>query len=139
MSQDQKPREFWITRNGMLNNDRISDIPEIPLFKNDIVYHVIEYSYAMKLQDELIKTTNEWLDINERTNKDLKAERARAQKLREALQTAQRQLEVCGDFFEFSRVMNIPSKKEHRDFAKESAKNIEKALAFDVETNERRL
>jgi molecular chaperone DnaK (HSP70) len=64
---------------------------------------------------------------------ELEAERARSQKLREALKTAQAQLEVCGDFFEFSRSMGTSLSKEHREFAKESAKNIEKALAKDGE------
>jgi len=37
-----KPREFWITLNGFTNNNRVSDLPEKPVFKDDWVYHVRE-------------------------------------------------------------------------------------------------
>lgn len=61
---DNRPREFWITRNGFTNNDRISTVEVAPVFKDDVVIHVIEYSAVQRLEARIQKLREALKDIH---------------------------------------------------------------------------
>lgn len=52
MTNEQKPREFWITDPECYSEDYIHTVKEEAVHSGDFIIHVIEYSALEKLQKE---------------------------------------------------------------------------------------
>lgn len=119
---ETKPREFWVCAKKMEAGGfyYAEDKEKQPdLYPHYI--HVIEYKAYL----ELVETHVNMREILKREIELISQER---DEYKAALERLCDQIEVAGDFMEFSRSMNKPCIINHVSFAKNSSKNARAVL-----------